>query len=183
MWWGFFSLSSAIICYIIVTLIPLMAHMLPWHMLLPQWRIGKGQYFWQHREVDHGNKWYMEIPYKFCRFRDFLWNNPWHLHPEISLFLSYLERNNITMWDVRNPTLGDKFGVSLESEYYVNRLINLNPKQTHWNKYKEKDLILLFQNWTNSINPERVISDLSLCSRRWENKIWSTIICDNNLIK
>lgn len=36
MWWGFLSLSSATICYIIMTLGPLMAHVGPWRMLLPR---------------------------------------------------------------------------------------------------------------------------------------------------
>lgn len=84
------------------------------------------------------------------------------------------------MW---NPTLWDKFEVRLESEYYMKRLISFNPKQTDWNKYKEKDIILHFQNWTNSVNPGKAISGLSFCSRKWEKKIWSIIICDNSLTK
>lgn len=39
--------------------------------------------------------------------------------------------------------------------------------------------MLLYQNWTDSINSEQVISDLSLWNRRWKNKILSIIFCKN----
>lgn len=79
-----------------------------------------GQWFCQHRGMGCGNKWYMEIVYKLCKFKAYLRTNPWNLLWEISLFLSYLGRNSLTMWDMSLKCASVKYkilhqGINLRS--------------------------------------------------------------------
>jgi len=50
----FFSLPSAIICYIIMTLFPLMVHLGPWYLVLLQWRIQRENH------IDSAENWTIE---------------------------------------------------------------------------------------------------------------------------